>query len=563
MSTTFQRRAIHKLDRTVAFGYRTGELKLANLLPSIPEVSESLKIKIRKNGHSLATRSVAMVSAGVHVINCALPRPDFFDPESVADGISKRFGHKPPEFNPTIMRELIEFNKKFVKRFTPIPAEEQFSFSEWLDSTHYPGWRKAEIVEAQARLREMETRGDHMKALRRVSSFIKDESYPTWKYPRPINSRSDEFKVAVGPAFRVMEKVVFQDSSYIKKIPRDEWPRFVKESITSEYFMYISDYSSYESLFEELMELELDLYRWMLQYHPRQLEYVEMINDDNYFHFKHVKGKVWRKRMSGEMNTSLGNGYTTNVVHHFLSHKYYGRDAIILQEGDDTLYASAGPMSPSMYSDVGLEVKLERVTDLSVAQFCQLIFDDHDLLVVRDPIQYLVGFSWISAFYTSTSRFDRLMLDCKALSALSQYPGHPIIQSFAFWIRRVIDTEAGKLERFVEGRREIDSYQREKILAAISSGKVSKAKLVSDLTPVPDGTRRLVERRFGVLIEAQLAIEHYFDSQTELHPVPFDVVGQWVDLSWVSYNDFYVRTLNVRDSSYAACSVGPTALGNS
>jgi hypothetical protein len=54
----------------------------------------------------------------------------------------------------------------------------------------------------------------------RCSSFVKDEHYEGWKYPRLINSRSDQFKVFIGPTIKAMEHLVYSHlPEFIKHVP--------------------------------------------------------------------------------------------------------------------------------------------------------------------------------------------------------------------------------------------------------------------------------------------------------------------------------------------------------
>lgn len=547
-------------NRVVAFGYRTPELQAIGALPKIPPYSESLKIKVLKNGYDPVKRVPVMVSAGVHVEGVALPRPDPVDPESVVHGIQKRFGHKPPEMDSKLFKEFRDWHLEYVQRFAPIPADHEFNFEEWVQAINHPSWRKDEIREARKRFEEMKGQKDFLRKLTKVKSFIKDESYPTFKHPRPINSRTDEYKARCGPAFKAIEHVIFQDPSFIKLVPREQWPKFILEHLNKDGHIYISDYSSYEALFEELMEIELDMYRHMLQYHPEELSFVLLLAGTNFFYFKHVIGEVWRKRMSGELCTSLGNGYTTHVFHRFIVNYLYQKEVIIVQEGDDTLYISPGPIPEEYYTRLGLEVKLERVTDISVAQFCQLIFDPEDKIVVRDPVQYVCSFSWLPARFAGTKKYDMLMLTCKAMSAISQYPGHPIIQSYAWWIRRCSSFTNFQLTNFLQKTR-MDSWERERLLEGVQKvfdseiSEKEKARRV----PVPMNTRLLVERRFGVSVEQQIRIEKYFDSQSALHTVPASLFEEWIPTSWLSYSEWFVRTVNVADPLWERVSVGPTS----
>lgn len=133
-------------NRVVAFGYRTPELQAIGALPKIPPYSESLKIKILKNGYDPVKRVPVMVSAGVHVEGVALPRPDPVDPESVVHGIQKRFGHKPPEMDSKLFKEFRDWHLEYVQRFAPIPADHEFNFEEWVQAINHPSWRDRKSV---------------------------------------------------------------------------------------------------------------------------------------------------------------------------------------------------------------------------------------------------------------------------------------------------------------------------------------------------------------------------------------------------------------------------------
>lgn len=543
------------LMRLVQFGYRTPELRHSGYLGDPPPTAQSLRIKYRAvESYDGSRRFPAAVAVGPYVEGLVLPRPDLVDPPTVVDGIRKRFGHAPPTPDEGLMAEFLQFTKGYVRNnFRPLDLETDFGLETWLASTNYPEWRREELRVAHSNALELLQVRNGLKRIRRVGSFGKSETYPEWKFLRPINARSDEYKVLVGPAFRQIEKVVFAHHSFIKKVPRLEWPDHIIKYLTSGYFVYTSDYSSFESLFEELMDAELSLYEWMLQYHPEQLEWVRMIDDENECYFKHVIAKVWRKRMSGEMNTSLGNGFTTHVVAKFIVDRLYGRDCIILQEGDDTIFCSPGPLDEELFEKLGLEVKLERVTDVSRGQFCQLIFDESDRTVVRDPIPYVVGFSWIEGKHATTTKHDEFMLVARAMSCLAQYPGHPVLQEFASYILRCVDYKAESVVAYVERSRDLDTYQREVYLRAA----VNFDKVLSRRRPVTMATRIVVEEQFGLGVEHQLLFERYFQSCNSIKPIPVELFGDLGHSSWAECWKLYVRLVNVRATSWDQVTVGP------
>lgn len=542
-------------QQLVQFGYRPSELLHIPQVTFKPlgEPADSLKIKRRKTFYDPTVRHASAVSGGCHVEGAVLPRPDTVDPDTFARAVVKRFGHKPPAIKTGVFQELLDFTEEYVrKHFTPIPPEADLSFESWIESVNQPGWRKDELREAHSRVDEMMAEKAGIQRVRRVGSFGKEEAYETWKEVRWINARSDEFKVLVGPAFHAIEKVVFADPSFIKTVPRSEWPAFIQQELKWKHFIYISDFSSFEALFEELMEVELILYRWMLQYHPLELRRVEMIDDENVCETKHLIARVWRKRMSGEMNTSLGNGFTTHVTGKFLGVKHHGREVIILQEGDDTIYCAPGPMEESWYRDIGLDVKLERVTDVSHGQFCQLLFDEDDMRVVRDVRKYIVGFAWLPSKYIPGVRVYPHLIRARAMSCIAQYPGHPILVSFARWILRCVQVSDVAVRRVIERTRAIDSYTREVLLNSID---VYQSKFD---VPIGIRTRHYYEEHFGFSVADQLIMEAYFDEQEVLHPIPLSLFdGHQLPLEWLDCWDWYVRETDITSNGWKQADVGP------
>jgi hypothetical protein len=456
------------------------------------------------------------------------------------------------------VRRFHQFVREYVEtHYIPIPPEADLTFETWLLNTNYPEWRKKELREAYQRFLET-CDADFVRNTKRAQSFIKDESYPTWKYPRPINSRSDEFKGATGPGFKAIEKEVFKDPSFIKKVPRSEWPEYVERVIKELQYIYCSDYSSFEALFEEhLMEVEMILYRWMLQHHSEALFWVQQIAGTNECKFRYLDVVVEYTRLSGDMCTSLGNGFCAHMIARFVVHDRYGQEVMILQEGDDTIFCSPGPIEESDFEALGLEIKLEQVPMPSAGQFCQLLYDPDEMIVVRDPIKYVVSFGWCSGHYLLTDRYDRNLLICKALSCISQYPGHPILQPMAYWVLRCARFNDSKGERerlltFVERQRSIDSYAREVYLDSLASVSLPDPK------PITLSTRLLVESLFGVGLTVQFALEDWFTNSSELSPIPDDLFGGLLEMDWALYYEWYVRDVHPEtDKLWRHVSVGP------
>jgi len=145
----------------------------------------------------------------------------------------------------------------------------------------------------------------------------------------------------------------------------------------------------------------------------------------------------------------------------------------------------------------------------------------------------LTTFGWTSGRYAHARDAKRLaLLRCKALSLAYQYPGCPIIQALAHYGLRVTEGVGHyQLWRVVNGK-SVNEYQR----------TVLREALLSPIKPRPIGanSRLLVERMYGVAVEAQLAFERYLDGLTRLQVLDPGVLAPYLPDVWVDYCSKYV-----------------------
>lgn len=511
------------------YGYRYGEVPL----PKCPEVKIGTKFG-RYLPWSPLKRSAVAASLGCHVVGAALPHPDPDDPLTLEAGVRKRFAFRPPEPKPGILEALRGFVRKFArKHLVPLAPDSDTTTATWLGSTPYPMWRREELMKKMEKCLTLEEH--HM----RCKSFMKDECYPEWKHARAINSRTDEFKCTVGPIFKLIEKEVFQLPWFIKKVPIHDRPKYILERLYVPGSKYMAtDYTAFESLFTaDLMKAcEFELYDYMTSKLPQHEEFMRLVREvlagKNTCDFKFFTVQVLATRMSGEMCTSLGNGWSNLMFMLFLTERKGGR-AIGVVEGDDGLFRVDGPAPTSEdFKDLGLVIKLEMHDELESASFCGLIFDREDLVNVANPLDELVSFGWCQSRYAQSSPKVKLMLlRCKALSLAHQYPGCPILSSLAQYGLRVTRSVRFYMRGFMERQgSHLSSWVREQYLSAISDE--AKVRVV----PPPMRTRLLVERQFGVTVAMQLAIEHHLDNLHELKPLNLSMEwpAPWVD-NWTYY----------------------------
>lgn len=490
-------------------------------------------------------RRLVAVSLGCHATDAVCPHVDPGDVPTAVAGGQKRFTAKPPTPNRKMRRSLRRFVKKWCKKnLVPLSPESDTSVRTWLASTSYTQARKDELLRKWEAMSDIE---DPTKKYLACQSFIKDETYPSYKHSRCINSRSDEFKVTVGPIFRLIEKVVFQHEAFIKKIPIAERPAYIRNLLHVEGADYFAaDYTSFEALFtKELMEdCEFIMYKYMTQYLPEGKQWMSLVKrvmgGINECIFKDFTIEVLCTRMSGEMNTSLGNGFTNLMVLLFLA-EWNGCDNIkVVVEGDDSMARMTGPRpTAEQFEMLGMRCKVEFHEAMETASFCGLVFDVDDLVNVTDPREVLATFGWSNALYAkSSSRKLKMLLRCKALSMAHQYPGCPIISALAQYGLRM--TRSYDVRHFIAESGRFSVWERDQLVSALKDEKKIRVR------EPPMKTRLLVDKLYGLTIDQQLKIEQYFNSCQVLRPfsmrdMVFNIPSDWEDYCWK-----YVRLVDIR-----------------
>ncbi len=472
------------------------------------------------------------MSLGPHLFGVACPHPDLTCRYSAAAGVCKRFGRAPPPADPATLERFGEFVRSWLeKNLTPLEPSTDVSFETWLLKTPYTATRKAELA-----LTYYQMGSKWERKIRACKSFIKDECYPDWKYQRGINSRTDSMKCLLGPWFKVIEEVLFKLPYFIKKIPIADRPNYIKERLTRLGVRYLaSDYTSFEALFtaDLMRNCEFQLYKYMTKFVPGHKDFWKLLDEvlagENVCQYKWFQVRIRATRMSGEMCTSLGNGFSNLMFILFLCSEL-GSEVDGVVEGDDGLFAIKGPIpTTEHFEKLGLRIKLEIHEELSEASFCGLIFDEYDTINVTDPLAELATFGWGTAKYLNAKQSKLLsLLRCKGLSLVHQYPGCPILQELGLYAIRMT---RGIDARTYANSRHVCEWEREQILAALKDEK----KLNEKVREPPKNTRLLIEKKFGMTIEQQLKIEALLRDKHDLSPIrlPFsvEVPQQWLDYS--------------------------------
>jgi hypothetical protein len=160
--------------------------------------------------------------------------------------------------------------------------------------------------------------------------------------------------------------------------------------------------------------------------------------------------------MSGDMNTSLGNGFSNLMLWKFMCFKSKIKSEGFV-EGDDGIFAISGSKLPdlSIAKRLGFALKLQTFDDPSKASFCGNVYADN---ILREPHDFLANFGWSSSCIGAGVKVRRQLLRAKALSAKYETPHCPIVGALA---DRALVLTRGIAPRFVnDGYHEIPSDVR-------------------------------------------------------------------------------------------------------
>lgn len=350
--------------------------------------------------------------------------------------------------------------------------------------------------------------------LYRCKSFIKREFYAELKEPRIINARPDLFKSIVAPYIKMIEHEVLYNKHFIKgKRPHEIAERM---SQIRKNFSYIAetDYSSFEGSFSEKFQdcVERQLFDYMLVNNPIIADIVDHVytyrNKMTLATSKQLKFKAAcpGSRMSGDMWTSLANGFSNMIIFLYVVKKSLSRrnykpnnaatryDFIV--EGDDGFFGTNFRLNFDIVQRLGFNLKIHYANNINDLSFCGICVGPQNL-PVPDFWRQLEKFGWefdeniINRYSDHPTRHEYEIMRAKALSLLACAPGSPILQPLCVKILKLT-------EHITVRPKTYDFWDREVLR-------------LHTYTPTPvqisDDMRKFYELRFSVSIEEQLEIE--------------------------------------------------------
>lgn len=482
-----------------------------------------------------------------------MPVPDQQHSLSQSEAVIKRVAPQMPVIDRARLRRLRRSVVRNLQKYfggMQFDADENFEFDEYIENTNYPRYRKEE-------LRNVHNKNFDPKKGTAVKAFIKDESYPEYKAFRTINSRNDDYKTRVGPFFQKLSKKIFTTEHFIKKIPVAERPKFIKKRFEGLFNLFCTDFSSFEATFGPLLlRVEFLVYDWFLKYNNRRGEIMRLIRQGiggrNRVVFKDFAYIIDGRRMSGEMNTSEGNGIMNMLMTFFLLEEAGNKVLTGYFEGDDGI-CFYHPRTPTAqdYADLGAKIKIEIPGGLNKASFCGLIFDEEVEDNVCNITEALMSFGYTTSQYANSCRKKKMaLLRSKSLSMLYSYPGCPILKSLAKYGLRMTDEISNEYLKWVLNRQNLNTYEREllQIENEYFENKQGDNIKIRDTEvfnrPIDYRTRKLVEDVYNISIDNQKLCEDYLDNKTDLSPIVLPSLLSLVHPDQIDYYQRYSMTIH-------------------
>lgn len=492
-----------------------------------------MKIKVRDPVRSV-DRSVEQVSLGCHFNGAAAPHPDNDDVKTLELGVRQRIGRQMPRRDIGFLDKLRNHTQEAILHYQlePIDAEYGFLFEEWLAGTNYNLKRKEELRRLMEEIVDLLARNDagELQSFK-VKLFMKDEPYLEFKNGRGIYAREDAAKCFFGPYFKAIENRVYYDPEtnvgikhFIKHVPVDLRPDFLMEQVYMEGFRYVcTDYSALEAHFDNGLysNCEFILYEHMLGSNPHGRFACSIMREVligvNIVQNKKLSARILGRRMSGEMNTSLGNGWTNLMLYTLWSAENgLSFDKVMgVIEGDDGLFALPPDVdipTEEFFKSWGCFIKIIIAESISVASFCGLVFDPAERKIVSDPFKILLTFGYTSKRYAQ-SRNNKLkaLLRAKAMSALVQYHGCPIVGALAEKMLEL--TRSSDVRHVIETTQ--DEWQRNKLKYGLANFKKYLGGKVGSRT------RELFFDLYGIPVSVQENLEARILSMDTIAPLNF------------------------------------------
>ena len=466
-------------------------------------------------------------SLGFHVDGAAPLVPDVQDLETSCRGAQHRFLRDTPAISRHTARRFRCFVRKWIRmNLRPLDANTDTSVEAWLEGTNYPLSRKLELFKWD---------GEPEKDKYYVNKmFRKRECYPEPKHARQINSRHDWFKTRTGPIFKKIEHELFKRPEFVKTVPVVDRAQYINDLLYCPGSCYLStDHTSFEAhMHTQIMKCcEMQLYSYMVRDLPDK-DWFRIVNKGlcsvqkclSYNNFGRQIA-IGEARLSGDMCTSLGNGFTNLMVMLYVAQAKGWGACVGVVEGDDGLFRVSGDVPTDQdFADVGFTIKSVTSDSVGQAGFCHLFNAEDQYENLVDPIMTTIKVGWtLSPQLHGGPKVMEKLARAKAMSMVCEAPANPITSQLALWILRCT---RGEIE---VGPNEPDRWYRLQCLK-----RMDECQLRAKLGPTKE-QREFVADKWGISVSDQVHIENWFANQDRIRPIRIPVLMKHVP-KWLAYS---------------------------
>jgi len=505
-------------------------------------------------------RQIKSVSLGPIILNLARPQQNL-DSASFLLATYKRILPQRRAMAKPFKRFIRLFALSFYQSFVPkLKHEDLLTPEEWIDQcSNYSNKKKNQFKKILKDLAEVNPE---------IKSFQKAEAYNELaKYLRLINPRSDDCKALLGPIIKSMEKVYYKDMWFvIKKIPGFNRIPFIEQNVQGHGKVSLSDFSSFESHFDEDIMTAIDFALVKHMYsdvYEGKISKMLTILTNNTLKSQTLKATFKYIRQSGEVNTALFNTNASPIMmcalryltdkcgenatdaqlltemSRFRIQPLYQSDFKLVAEGDDILMRQPTPLSANALKLSGFDLKLDYYNETSEAPFISMVYDECVQDLLYDPKKFLCDLGWIDAKYRNVSTKGKsnklhILLVGKCLSFLHAYPNCPVIAPTArHYIHMLGKTVIRKAKTYFAAHSVFSEYKQKFLMHVIDKDLPA--------TEIKYASRLKMESVFDLPISVQKRIEKDVLATTNTGALNLPYLLDHFPNDWFKYSTEYTK----------------------
>lgn len=424
------------------------------------------------------------------------------------------------------LHDAKEALSKFLPRTAPL------NYQQFVDT--YRGRKKEAYTKALFDLRNGRTTAEQDSHIEVFTKYEKvDRTSKADPVPRVISPRDPKYNLRVGRYIKRIEEPIFKalgklfghktvikglDMDGVAKVLREKWDMFTDPVAVGLDASRFDQHVSKEALeFEHSIYLECFAQRKHRERLHRLLDYQLENHCTGYAPDGKLDYTISGTRMSGDMNTSLGNcllmclmvkSYLDKVgVHGSLANN--GDDCVVFMEKSD-LQKFMGPLRDEFHK-LGFNMQVEEPAyEFEHVEFCQTkpVFDGRVWTMCRNPITAIAKDSVMlhNPDSDNNGKFYRLWLHAVGIGGIRLSGGLPVFQNFYRLFHR-----SGHGCYVNSKRKLIQSHDNEYLPWFMrQEGLVGKREF-SEPTPQ---ARLSFWNAWGITPDEQLCLEKHYDSMS-------------------------------------------------